>query len=153
MVVRKNKKHRKFRGYRTYHGSHKKHRGGGSRGGRGLAGLHKHKWSYTVKYMPDHFGKHGFKIPQKVLRTSTIRSITLKDLDRGIDKLIEKKVAKKEGSSIKINLADIGYDKLLGTGKTTKKLIVEAKLFSKNAERKLGETGGKAVVEKKEVKG
>jgi len=152
MVVRKSQKHRRFRGRRTYHGSHKKARGAGNRGGRGMAGMHKHKWSWVIKYEPDYFGKHGFKMPQKILRTGAVRTITIKDLDRQIGSLLEKKVAKQEGDAIKINLADIGYDKLIGTGKATHKLHVEAKSFSKNVEGKLKEAGGKITIVKKAAK-
>ena len=131
MVVRKRKKHRRFRGRRAYHGSHKKWRGGGSRGGRGQAGLHKHKWSWTIKYDPEHFGKRGFKRP--VATIEKIRAINLGDLEKMIEKLLEQKLAEKEGEKIKINLKKIGYDKLLGSGKITKPLIVEAKSFSESA--------------------
>lgn len=145
MVVRKPKKQR--RGERTYHGSHKKWRGGGSRGGRGLAGLHKHKWSYTTKYCPEHFGKLGIKAKPK-----KIRAINLKDLDQSVEKLLEQKLAEKEGNKIKIDLKKIGYDKLLGSGKVTKALIVEAKYFSKNAIKKLEEADGKAIVKNNQSK-
>lgn len=140
MVVRKEKKRR--RGERTYHGSHKKWRGGGSRGGRGLAGLHKHKWSYIIKYEPEHFGKKGFKTPA----ARRVKAINLKDLDQLAEKLLEKKLVEKEGEKIKIDLKKIGYDKLLGSGRATKPLIVEAKYFSKQAAKKLEESGGQAIV-------
>jgi large subunit ribosomal protein L15 len=143
MVVRKRKKHEKFRGRRTYHGSHKKWRGSGSRGGVGKAGLHKYKWSYTLKYEPEHFGKPGFKRPSKVIRE--IKAINIKDLDQKTEKLLKEKLAQKEDDKIKINLKKIGYDKLLGSGKVTKPLIVEAKYFSKKAIKKLEKTGGRAV--------
>jgi len=133
MVVRKERKHRKFRGYRTHHGSHKKSRGGGSRGGRGLAGMHKYKWSYTLKYDPEHYGKKGFKIPLAVAKK--VKAINLSELD---------KLAKKTGKE-KINLKELGYDKVLGSGKITKPLVVEAKSFSKKAIKKLEEAKGKAV--------
>lgn len=142
MVVRKEQKRR--RGERTYHGSHKKWRGGGSRGGRGKAGLHKHKWSYTVNYDPKHFGKKGFKRPTKLVER--IRAINLKDLDQMIEKLLEKKLAEKQDDKIKIDLGRVGYDKLLGSGRVIKPLIVEAKYFSKQAIKKLEESGGKAVI-------
>ncbi len=131
MVVRKKSRSRKFRGHRTRHGSHKKWRGGGSRGGRGQAGLHKHKWSYTVKYDKEHFGKKGFKIPQAIARE--IRTINLKQIDH---------IATKE----KINVSEFGYDKVLGSGKISKPLTIEAKSFSKSAIKKIEEAGGKAVV-------
>lgn len=129
MVVRKRKKHEKFRGHRTYHGSHKKWRGGGSRGGRGKAGYHKHKWSYVVKYEPEHFGKRGFKTGK-----GKIKAINLQDLD-----IIAKKENKKE-----IDVTALGYQKVLGSGKLTQALTVKAKYFSKQAIKKLEQSGGKA---------
>jgi len=142
MVVKIRKRRR--RGERSYHGSHKKWRGGGSRGGRGEAGKHKHKWSYVVKYEPEHFGKHGFKRPQGTVKE--IKAINIGDLDRMIENLLEKNMAEKEGNAIKINLKKIGYDKLLGSGKPNKPLVVESKHFSKSAIKKLESTGGKAVI-------
>jgi large subunit ribosomal protein L15 len=144
MVVRTQRRVRKFRAHRTYgFGSHKKHRGGGSRGGRGMAGLHKHKWSYTVKYEPDHFGKSGFKRPAAV--TSEIKAINLKELDKMAERLVEEKVAEKMAGKIKINVGKLGYQKVLGSGKLTKPLIIEAKHFSKGAVKRLAEAGGEAV--------
>ena len=140
MVVRKKKKQR--RGERSYHGSHKKWRGGGSRGGRGQAGLHKYKWSYTTKYDPNHFGKPGIKPPNP----KEIRAINLKDLDQMVGKLLKQKLIEQEGDKIKIDLEKIGYDKLLGSGKVTKAMIIEAKYFSKNAIEKLEKADGKAIL-------
>lgn len=142
MVVRKSRKHRKFRGHRTYHGAHKKWRGGGSRGGRGLAGGHKHKWSYVVKYDKTRFGKHGFK-KHGVARD--LRAINLSQIESKIDYFVEKKFAEKEGNAIKIDLQKAGYEKVLGSGRLTRPIIVQAKIFSKQAEKKLEEAGGKAV--------
>lgn len=142
MVVRKQKNRR--RGERTYHGSHKKWRGGGSRGGRGQAGMHKHKWSYTVKYEPDHFGKYGFKRPQGLVKQ--LKIINVGDLDRMAEVLVQKNLALKEGNAVKIDLRKIGYDKLLGAGILNKSLIVESRYFSKSAIKKLESAGGKAVV-------
>ena len=141
MVVRRRKKVRKMRGHRTYgYGSHKKHRGGGSRGGRGKAGMHKHKWIYTVKYEPDHFGKRGFKRPREVVRKS--KAINLDELDKMVEKLLEEGKAKKEKGKIIVDLQQLGYDKLLGRGKVTHPLVVKAKFFSSMAKKKLEEVGG-----------
>jgi len=131
MVVRVRKKRR--RGERSYHGSHKKWRGAGSRGGRGKAGMHKHKWSYVVKYEPDHFGKKGFKRPSAVARK--FKPINLKDLE----KMAEEKNLKS------VNVLELGFEKVLGGGKLTKPLTIEAKQFSKQALKKIEESGGKAV--------
>ena len=132
------------RGRGSGYGSHKKHRGGGSRGGRGLAGLHKHKRMTAIKYMPDHFGKRGFKRPQKVLKG--VKTINLKDLDSMVEELLNEKKIKEDKQGIKINLSELGYDKLLGTGQVKHRLIVEAKSFSKSAIKKLEENKGKAII-------
>jgi len=145
MVVRKVKKAVKKRGHRTHgHGSQKKHRGGGSRGGRGLAGLHKHKRMTAIKYMPDHFGKIGFKRPQKVIKE--LKTINLKELDIMIPELLKNKKIEKRKDEIIISLPKLGYDKLLGIGKLNYKLIIEVKAFSKIATKKIEAKKGKVIV-------
>ncbi|MDW8011354.1 MAG: uL15 family ribosomal protein, partial [Sulfolobales archaeon] len=67
MVVRRRKKSRSMRGIRTHgYGSIGQHRKSGSRGGKGAAGMHKHKWSWVVKYFPDWYGKRGFTYPVRM---------------------------------------------------------------------------------------
>ena len=57
MVSRTNK----FRGRCRTHGrGHKAGRGAGKRGGRGNAGMNKHRVMTRIKYMPNHWGMHGF---------------------------------------------------------------------------------------------
>jgi len=131
MVVRRKAKRR--RGERTYHGMHKNWRGGGNRGGRGKAGRHKHKWSYVVKYEPDYFGKRGFKPPER----KALRTINLKELD----KMIKEGIIKGD----KVNLSELGYDKLLGTGKINYPLVVEVKKASVKAIEKIEKVGGKVI--------
>lgn len=140
MTVRIKSRHRKFRGRRTYHGSHKKWRGGGSRGGRGAAGLHKHKWTWTVKYDKEHFGRFVNKSHKEKIET-----VNVDYLNRKAETLLKKKIAEKDGDAIKINVGKLGYGKVLGGGKVTMPLIVEARAFSKSAEEKLAKAGGKAV--------
>ncbi|HKZ45407.1 MAG TPA: uL15 family ribosomal protein [archaeon] len=143
MVVRKGRKVRKCRGHRTYgYGSHKKHRGKGSRGGRGQAGMHKHKWSYTVKYEPDHYGKKGFK---RLYAVKEVKAINLRELDQMAERLLDQKLAEKIGDKIKIDVSKLGYDKVLGAGKVTRPLIIGAKHFSKGVAKKLEKAGGEAV--------
>jgi len=147
MVVRRQKKTRKLLGSKTRGwGAKKRHRGGGSRGGRGMAGLHKHKVMRMIKYMPDHFGKHGFVRPGAVVKK--IRTINVGDLNLLVDKLLEEKKLKKSKDGIKLNLSELGYDKLLGKGKLKHKLIVEVKLFSQKAKKELEKVGGKLSVVK-----
>src|SRR3989338_2946791 len=125
MVVTKRKKHSRFRGFRTYHGSHKKWKGAGNRGGVGNVGLSRHKKGYMLKYDSEHFGKHGFKRHYSLIED--IRAINLKDIDSMADKLNEPV----EDGKMRINLGKLGYNKLLGSGRITKPLIVEGKYFSK----------------------
>ncbi len=69
----------KFRGSRT-HGRGKKHgRGAGMMGGHGNAGLHKHKTMSVLKFDPMHFGRHGFKRPQKMVSAKI--TINLGDIE------------------------------------------------------------------------
>lgn len=144
MVVRKRKKILKRRGFGSPgYGSHKKHRGGGSKGGKGMSGLHKHKIHTMIKYMPDHFGRKGLRATIK----KDVKTISLRELDSMIEELVKNKRAQKEGDSIKINLTELGYDKLLGNGQASHKLIVSGKHFSKQAIRKLEESGGQTIIE------
>jgi len=144
MTTRREKKVRKFRGHRSYGtGSHKKARGAGNRGGRGKAGLHKYKWSLAVLNKERFFGKRGFKRPQSTVKD--IQSINLKELDVRAEKLLKEKLATKEDDKIKINIMKLGFEKVLGGGKISQPLIVEAKLFSKSAIKKLEQSGGKAI--------
>ena len=147
MVVHKRKKHFKFRGHRMQgYGSHKKHRGGGSRGGRGMAGMHKHKWSYTVKYGKGIFGKHGFK-PQNVAKE--LPAVNLRYLDENAERLLNEKLAAKYGDATRINVTKLGFGKVLGGGQLQNKLIVEAQSFSEEAKKKIEEAGGQALIAEK----
>ena len=105
----------KFRGSRMHGRGKKAGRGAGLRGGRGNAGLHKHKYISVVKYMPDHFGHHGFKRPQSVVACN--RTMNLSELELNIDSLMKEGFAEKKDGRIIIDLTKAGIDKLLGSGK------------------------------------
>lgn len=134
MVVRFRKKVSRMRGSKTHGwGMKKKHRGAGSQGGRGQAGMLKHKKSLMLQKDPNHFGNIGFKIPSGAKKE--VRAITLKDLD-----ILAKKLNKAE-----IDISELGFDKVLSTGKLTQALTVKAKKFVENAKKKIEEAGGKAI--------
>ncbi len=115
------------------HGRGKKGgRGAGLRGGRGNAGLIKHKWMHMVKYMPDHFGRHGFKRPQ---------SITMKIKTINVGQLEDKFPGKND-----IDLDKEGYSKLLGGGKLSKKIKVKVNSASEKALEKVKEKGGEIIL-------
>jgi large subunit ribosomal protein L15 len=124
-------------------GSRKKHRGAGERGGRGLAGLHKHRWPYALKYMPEHFGKRGFVRPPAVSRV--VSAVNVGDLDQRLEEFLQKGLAKREAERIVIDVTKLGFEKVLGRGRVTRPFDVIAKEFSESAKRKLEEAGGKAI--------
>jgi len=125
-------KTKKFRGSMTHGKGKKGGRGSGLRGGRGNAGLHKHKFSYMLKYMPDHFGVHGF--------TRHAASIK-RDKAINVGQLLEKFPAKKE-----IDLSSEGYDKLLGSGTITGSIKVKVKAASQKAIDKIAAQGGEVKI-------
>jgi large subunit ribosomal protein L15 len=125
------KKNVRQKGNRTHgYGSQKKHRGAGSRGGKGRAGISKHN---KLKYWKrgESVGKLGFiSLKQKKGKGNFLN---LRDLERLAS-------GKKE-----INLTELGYDKVLGSGEIKKPLVVKAKAFSPQAKSKIEKSGGKAV--------
>lgn len=129
MVSRTNK----FRGSR-YHGRGKKAgRGAGKRGGRGNAGLNKHKVMTRLKYMPGHWGMHGFN-----------RHPSLRTVNSSINVKVVSEIAQGE----KIDLTEMGYDKLLGSGQISKPLHIIVKEASSKAIEKVEAAGGSVEMEK-----
>jgi len=118
-------------------------RGAGHRGGRGNSGLHKHMWSWVVKYDPQHFGKYGFKRPQKTV--FKFQTVNLDYLDEKAQELLKNGQATEENDKIVIDVTELGYNKVLGRGKLTQALLIKSPLFSESALRKIEEAGGEAV--------
>ena len=129
------RKIRKFRGSRTQgYGRIGQHRDSGSKGHRKV-GRHKHLWSLVVTKEPDYFGKNGFTSPQSLHRK--VSTINLKKL--------EEIVKTSQQEKPQIDLAALGYTKLLGTGKVTKPLTVQVSSYSKSAAEKIKKAGGEIV--------
>ncbi|HJM18683.1 MAG TPA: uL15m family ribosomal protein [Candidatus Thalassarchaeaceae archaeon] len=123
MVSRTNK----FRGSR-YHGRGKKAgRGAGKRGGRGNAGLNKHRVMTRLKYMPGHWGMHGFN-----------RHPSLRNVNSSINLGSVNEMAEGDG----INLSKLGFDKLLGRGSIDRALRITVKEASARAIEKVESAGG-----------
>lgn len=143
-MIRKTRKIRKMRGSRTIGGGcSKKRRGAGHRGGRGMAGGHKHMWTWIVKFDPQHFGKYGFKRPQKTI--NKFKTVNIDYLDDQAEKLVEDGLAEKKGDNFIIDVTQLGYDKVLGKGKLTRPITIKAHVFSSSALQKIEEAGGEAV--------
>lgn len=119
----------KHRGRNRYHGRGKKAgRGAGKRGGRGNAGINKHRVMTRIKYMPNHWGMHGFN------RHPTLRNVhvtanvgQLEEMANGADT---------------VNLTEMGIDKLLGSGQLRVGLNVIVSEASARAAEKVEEAGG-----------
>jgi large subunit ribosomal protein L15 len=114
------------------------HRRTGQKGGSGMAGLHKHKWSYMVKYAPDHFGSDKWHPPDP------------NNTDRWINVFQLESLAPPTGE---LDLVALGYDKLLGQGSVSKALKVKVTRASGSAIEKIKAAGGSVeVLEKPEEK-
>jgi len=130
------RKTRKNRGSRTQgYGRVGQHRDTGSKGRR-KSGRHKHLWSYVTTYEPDYFGKNGFTSPKSLKRRENTVNIAR------LDEISARFSTEKEGK-LHVDLTSLGYTKLLGTGKTSKALIVNVPSCSKSAAEKIEKAGGK----------
>jgi large subunit ribosomal protein L15 len=129
------RKTRKNRGSRTQgYGRVGQHRDAGSKGHRKV-GRHKHLWSYVTTYEPDYFSKKGFTSPKSLkYKQNTINITKLEE--------ITTKFAVEKENKLYIDLTSLGYTKLLGTGKTTKPLIITIPTASKTASEKIKKAGG-----------
>ena len=118
-------------------GHKKKHRGAGSRGGRGNAGSGKRadtkRPTIINKYGTVDLAKKGFVRPNFV----AYNSINIRDLNL----LIEK--GKVSGE---VNLKELGFQKLLGTGNLSQAIKITVKMASKGAIEKVKKAGGDVIV-------
>jgi len=137
-------KRSKYRGSRTCGGgTHKNRRGAGNRGGRGRAGINAHHFVKWYKEMGGPvFGKNGFSNSSQV--TVTVMDVGI--IDQIIPSLLAQGIAKNDGDAIVINTADMGINKVLGSGKVTKKLNISAQAFSESAKIKIEKMGGKTQI-------
>jgi large subunit ribosomal protein L15 len=133
------RKTRKTRGSRTVGwGRIGQHRKTGQKGGRKV-GRRKHLWSWVLRYEPDYFDKHGFYSPQ----ATEARVINVGELEELEAKLqSQKKITQQQGLPF-LDLIDLGYDKLLGSGRIEKPYSIEVMSYSKTAARKIEEAGGR----------
>jgi large subunit ribosomal protein L15 len=132
------RKTRKNRGSRTQgYGRIGQHRKTGSKGFRN-AGRHKHLWSYVTTYEPEYFGKTGFTSPQSLKHKEN--TINIKKLDE-----LSAKISIEKEGKLHIDLSSLGYTKLLGTGQTSKALVVNVPFCSKSADEKIKKAGGQII--------
>lgn len=147
MPVNRRKKVVKQRGSHTHGwGSKKKHRGAGNRGGRGMAGSGKRagqrKQFILKEYGNAYFGKKGFFKHN----AKHVNAVNVSYIEEQLPKLLVKKLISEENKGYIVNLKDLGYDKLLGSGKLTKKFIITAGSASKKAIERVKELGGEVIL-------
>ncbi|RJU99654.1 MAG: 50S ribosomal protein L15 [Candidatus Poseidoniales archaeon] len=113
---------------RTNGRGHKAGRGAGKRGGRGNAGMNKHRVMTRIKYMPNHWGMHGFNRDPSLRNVSvTVNVGQLEEMAAGGDS---------------IDLTELGIDKLLGSGRVSTALSVTVESASAKAVEKIEAAGG-----------
>jgi large subunit ribosomal protein L15 len=66
----------------------------------------------------------------------------LRELDQLAARLVREGLAKRVRGKVKIDLAELGYDKLLGTGRVTQPLDVKVPTFTQRAVQKVEQVGG-----------
>lgn len=141
MVINKSKKVKKYRGSKTHGcGSMKKRRGAGNRGGRGNAGSGKRGDAKKPSvWKQKYFGKKGFI---KKNTGGRINIWNLKDLEEKYDYYVQKKLITLEGDNYIVDAKKLGFDKLLGKGKITKKFKITVSYASKKAIERVKKAGG-----------
>jgi len=126
---------RKFRGLRTHGRGIKAGRGAGKQGGRGNAGLHKYKFKSMLIYAPDHFGRHGFTRPPKIVARPT--SINVGQLEAFVPVLDAAGALSRDGPAYVADLAKVGVDRLLGGGRVARPWKVKVAHASERAKEKV----------------
>jgi len=91
------------------------------------------------------FGKHGFHQPP-ACRTY-VNSLNVGELDEMALYLIEAGAATEKNGAININLGELGFDKLLGNGRVSKKYVINVGTASASAKAKVEEQGGQIISE------
>jgi len=146
MVVRRRKKTRRLRGRTRTMGWGRigQHRKSGSKGGFGAAGMHKHMWTWVVKYAPTWFGKHGFNPPKGLERKSL--EINLGEVNEKLEEWARRGLVHEEEGKLVVNLAELGYNTLLGRGRISRPVKILVPRATEKAVEKVKAAGGEVVV-------
>jgi len=136
------------RGSRTHGwGTSGQHRGSGMRGGSGIAGRYRHKRSRLIRtgeYSNMHYaGKKGFTSLAEMRPRE--RTLNLWQLSELVERLVAEK-ARPADEKVILDLKELGFKKLLGTGSISRAVQVKVDECSEGALKKLREAGGEAVL-------
>ena len=122
-------------------GKHRKHPGG-----RGNAGGLLHHRTLFDKYHPGYFGKVGMRVFHLKKNLYFRPCINLDKLLSLVPKDVLEQAKTVKDKSLTIDVLKYGYYKVLGKGKVPIPLLVKAKFFSKEAEKRIKEAGGACVL-------
>ncbi len=124
------------------YGSMKKHRGAGSRGGRGNAGSGKRgdarKPFFRVK-LGKELGKFGFS---NAKHRVVFSSVNIFYIENSFDSLKAKGYIKEKDGYFSVDLSKLGFNKLLATGKPSRKYEIYVDYASDSALDKISAAGG-----------
>ncbi|MBL7100889.1 MAG: uL15 family ribosomal protein [Nanoarchaeota archaeon] len=153
MTVNRRKKNVKQRASSSHGwGARKKHRGAGNRGGKGMAGSGKRadqkKPSILKEYGTSYFGKRGFFKHNK----TQVNFVNVSYLEEHLPDLLSQKLINEENKGFIVDLKELGCDKLIGSGKVTKKFIITVDAASKRAVDKVKKAGGEVILPSEIVK-
>jgi len=142
MTVRFKKRSRKYRGSRSHGwGKTKKHKKSGIRGGVGKAAPKSHHWLQVITGKRSPIGKRGFVRPPTTVRK--LKTINVSHLEAMVPRLLKENKVTKEKNLYKIDLTQLGYEKLLGQGEVTLPLEITVEEASERAIEKIEQAGGK----------
>lgn len=146
MTTHKRKKVCKYRGSQTHGGgAKKKRRGTGNKGGAGRAGTGKraHCRKPSIWADPLYFGRHGFKMQYKLEK---INAVNVDQINEKIDDFKADGIASEKAGVYEIDLSKLGFNKLIGSGICSKKMIIKVKYASGNAVEKVKKAGGEVML-------
>ncbi|GIU70705.1 MAG: 50S ribosomal protein L15 [Candidatus Nitrosocaldaceae archaeon] len=138
-MATRNRKVRKLRGSRTHGwGQVAQHRSSGHKGGvGGKVGLRKHHWTIAVLFR-DKYNPKGFNPPRRNKTKSWVNV-------NALDDIFFKYGREEDGKKI-INLNELGYEKLLGSGNVKGSYSIIVSSASENAKSKVENAGGEVIL-------
>merc|ERR1711990_1255958 len=123
-------------------GKHRKHPGG-----RNMAGSKHHHKIYVNRFHPGYFGKRGMREFHKLKNRYHCPTINVENTWTLVGEELQNKYSNNFEEVPVIDVTKHGYFKVLSKGKLPKQpVIVKAKFFSKKAEKKIKEVGGKCIL-------
>ncbi len=116
-------------------------------GGAGISGRYRHKRSRLIRtgeFAHMHYkGKKGFT-PVSASKDPG-RTMNLWQLSGLVDRLVAEKKAQLAGERVVVNLTELGFRKLLGSGSVSRPVQVKVDECSEGAAKKLKDAGGELV--------